>query len=45
MNQRVRDTATLTLPPASMNVREARDLYLAENGFTTGGLERMRPTS
>jgi len=26
---------TLTIPPASMSVREARDMYLAENGFTT----------
>lgn len=27
--------STLSVPDASMNVRDARDLYLAENGFTT----------
>jgi hypothetical protein len=31
---------TLSIPHASMNVRDARDLYLAENGFTTDEYEK-----
>jgi len=31
--------ATLSIPQPSMNVRDARDLYLTENGFTTDEYE------